>query len=113
MTSKFISCAAAALTLASLAAGQVSAAPISEDTVSVRVDLRDLDLHRAMGLQTAMTRIENAAVNVCGGRPDIRRLDDVQAYNACHRQAMGGASEHLKIVAESGQKNAVYAIAVR
>lgn len=61
----------------------------------IAVSYADLDLSREAGARVMLSRLESAASSVCGGWPDIRRLDRVAAYRACTHKAMDGAVARL------------------
>lgn len=73
----------------------------------ISVSYADLDLSREAGARVMLSRLESAASSVCGGWPDIRRLDRVAVYRACTHKAMDGAVAQLgsmKVGALYGQR---------
>jgi UrcA family protein len=69
----------------SSAAGYNAAAPQSV------VSYSDLDLSRDTGAQVMLSRLQGAAMRVCGGSPDVRDLNAWNDYRACEKQAMDQA----------------------
>jgi UrcA family protein len=61
----------------------------------IAVSYADLDLSREAGARVMLSRLEGASSSVCGGWPDIRRVDKVMAYRACTHKAMDGAVVQL------------------
>ena len=66
----------------------VNAAPANavaddDSSVSVSIQVGDLDLRSELGAKAALQRIAFAAKGVCGGKPDIRLLAETAAYRAC------------------------------
>ena len=72
-----------ALAAATLAAAAPVAAQSLDDTVSISVRYGDLDLGRPAGAEIMLRRIDDAAVQVCGGKPDQRLLDQRAAFEKC------------------------------
>ncbi len=66
-------------------------AQTSDSVPSVSVKYSDLDLGSRAGAQILLKRIAAAANTVCGGEPDIRRLDQLSAFEACRRSAVSRA----------------------
>jgi UrcA family protein len=83
---------ALALAAAFLGASAAQAAP---DSLAVRY--ADLDTSGPAGAQALLGRIDQAALVVCGGRPDIRAIADLQRFQACHAEA------REKAIAQVGQ----------
>lgn len=59
------------------------------------VSYSDLDLSREAGARVMLGRLESAASAVCGGWPDLHRLENLAIYRACTRKAMDGAVTEL------------------
>ena len=60
----------------------------AEDTVTVKVQASDLNLHSEKGASVALKRIQVAAERICGGEPDSRALAEGIAYRACYRSTV-------------------------
>jgi UrcA family protein len=97
------------LFLAALATSAMAATPALADTSqdqapSVRVTYGDLDLSSEHGAHVLLSRLNNAARNVCGGGALAvsRNLSERAAFNACREQALGEAvaSAHQPLVTE-------------
>lgn len=111
---------ALAMTLTVGAAGVVAGAavhPQSADAsaaVSVRTD--NLDLQRAVDVQTLFERIEEASVSVCGGAPDFRDTGRIAAFDQCRKTVIRRAVRQLNqpLLTEVADANAMtMRIAVR
>jgi UrcA family protein len=61
----------------------------------IAVSYADLDLSREAGARVMLSRLETAASSVCGGWPDLHRLENLTIYRACTRKAMDGAVAQL------------------
>jgi UrcA family protein len=59
------------------------------------VFIGDLNLSSEAGAKAALQRIEVAASNVCGDRPDLRTLDRTDHYQVCVRTAVDHAVASL------------------
>ena len=81
-------CLAAAATLS-------CAAPVlaqtSDAVPSVSVKYADLNIGSQAGAHVLLKRIGAAANTACGGAPDIRQLDQLASFEACHRSAVARA----------------------
>lgn len=73
----------------------------------LRVDVHDLDLTRDADLRTLKVRIEYAADQVCGGRPDRgNRYSQAEltllqpAYDRCRTAAIQRAAATMKVPAQ-------------
>jgi UrcA family protein len=92
---------AAVSALATLAiAAAAQAAPemspsSSDDTVSVKVFLADLDLSSPAGARVVLQRIRNAARAICGDEPAPAALDRAGPYRACVATTIDGAVASL------------------
>ncbi len=62
---------------------------------SARVSRAGVDLASPEGAKMALARIEYAADDVCGGRPDSRALDRAPAFAKCRAAAVAGAVKSL------------------
>ncbi len=80
LNTRLMSVALAAVTLA--AAAPVAAQSL-DDAVSISVRYGDLDISRPAGAEIMLRRIDKAAVQVCGGKPDQRLLDQRAAFEKC------------------------------
>ncbi len=71
----------------------VAAPALAEDGAlqSTKVSVVGLDMNSHEGAAKAMKRIQVAAVDVCGGQPDIRQLDQQAAFESCRRVAVNNA----------------------
>ena len=81
-------CLAAAATLACAAPAR---AQTSDTVPSVFVKYADLNLGSRGGAEVLLRRIDAAATTVCGGAPDLRRLNQVASFEACRRSAVARA----------------------
>jgi UrcA family protein len=72
-------------TIAALALGLVAAgAPAAAETgASVAVPYADLNLTSEAGRAALDRRLARAATQVCGGKPDLRRMQERAAFRAC------------------------------
>ena len=64
-------------------AAPANAVADDDSSVSVRIQVGDLDLHSALGAKAALFRIQFAAEDICGGKPDIRFPTELAAYRTC------------------------------
>lgn len=73
-------------------------APDGRDVEVRRLDVAhaDLDLSTSDGARRFLDRLERAAVQVCGGRPDIRDLEANRSFKACVERSMDGAVAQLR-----------------
>ncbi|MBN1908001.1 MAG: UrcA family protein [Deltaproteobacteria bacterium] len=86
----------AVLTLISGPAGATEAQVIATDStgsvvLKVKVSYRDLNLSHQEGVVTFYKRINHAAKQVCGHRPDIMDLHRSALYNACRNDTVDRA----------------------
>lgn len=79
---------------AALAASFAVAAPAAAENVVVRISYSDLDLATPVGAQLLGQRIEANAEEACG-RPFIRDLKSVAAFEKCKDQVVAGAIAQL------------------
>lgn len=80
---------------AALAASFLAAAPAAAaEEVVVRIDYSDLDLATPAGAERLGQRIEANAADACG-RPFIRDLKSVAAFEKCKDQVVAGAIAQL------------------
>jgi UrcA family protein len=98
----------ATATLLLAGAAPVMAQP-DRTTASVKVTYSDLDLSSGAGAKILYQRIRHAAVEVCGGTPELRDLDRVAAYDQCRKVAVQAGvakvnAPMLKAIANSGAK---------
>ena len=68
---------------------------------SATVRYADLDLTSAAGKETLERRIANAAMAVCGGRPDYRDLTGARAHNRCVAKALETARPSIDLALRS------------
>jgi UrcA family protein len=59
--------------------------------VSITVSFADLDIGHQPGAAALLRRLQTAAEQACGGRPDIRVLGEVAAFDKCRRAAVSRA----------------------
>ena len=78
-----------------LAASAVTAAPASaaslDEPVTITVSYRDLDISHPAGATVLLHRLEAAATKTCGGKPDVRVLEEVAAFDKCRDAAINRA----------------------
>jgi len=72
-------------------AASASAQSVSTGERQVTVSYGDLNVDHEAGAQILINRLRAAADRVCGGRPDIRILNQLGAYQTCVTQAMDRA----------------------
>ena len=72
-----------ALAVVTLAGAAPVAAQSLDDTVSVSVRYGDLDISKPAGAEIMLRRIDKAAVQICGGKPDQRLLGERVAFEKC------------------------------
>ena len=84
-----------AMTTIAFAVIAVSQAHAGPFTRSVTVDYSDLDINRSAGAQVLLLRINHAATQACGGRPDASyrfiAQPMVNAFQRCHDEAVRNA----------------------
>ena len=107
---RLMSLAIAAVTLS-------GAAPVAaqslDDTVSVSVRYGDLDISKSAGAETLLRRIDKAAVQICGGKPDQRLLDQRTAFEKCRASTIDRSVAALNapmVTAAAGGSNAMVAM---
>jgi UrcA family protein len=72
-----------------LVAGAAPAlAHAADGQTSVTISYRDLDVSHSAGAKALYQRISAASVRACGGAPDLRRLDEVAAFDQCRASAI-------------------------
>ncbi len=64
---------------------------------SATVRYADLNLTSPAGKKTLERRIANAAMAVCGGRPDYRDLTGASAHNRCVARALESARPSVEL----------------
>ena len=107
---RLIACTFAAFSLA-MTISPGNAANFISDTPQQTVSYADLDLSHSADAQVLLQRLQVAADNVCGGRPDARH-NAQERYNNCTGQAMNGALTSVnsplvaELYAESASKTA-------
>ena len=88
---RFMTAALATSILAASAIAIPAAAQPADQTVSIRVSYADLDIGHSAGAKVLLHRLQAAAVQACGGMPDVRVLAQVAAFDRCRREAVGRA----------------------
>jgi UrcA family protein len=85
----------AAFALASLAPSALAGTPsrIRGEQVSIAIPYGDLDLSTRAGAHAALKRIQAAALEICGGRPDPKQLALNVAYSACQSDVVSRGVE--------------------
>jgi UrcA family protein len=80
------------------AEGPRGSAPGTGDVEVKRLDVAygDLDLSTRSGAELFLQRLERAAVNVCGGRPDLRDLEARRAFKECVDRSMDAAVAQIR-----------------
>jgi UrcA family protein len=63
--------------------------------VSVRTD--DLDFSHAPDAQVLLDRLADASVKACGGAPDFRRTDQIEAFDRCRKAVIARAVREVNI----------------
>jgi UrcA family protein len=100
------------MSLALAAATLAGAAPVaaqSLDTVSVSVRYGDLDINRPAGAEIMLRRIDKAAIQICGGMPDQRLLDQRAAFEKRRASTIDRSVAALNaptVTAAAGRPNA-------
>jgi UrcA family protein len=95
MTNRFGKIAPFALSVGLLAGASANAADANVAVNSIPVFYGDLDLAKPAGAKLLFTRMKSAANQVCGGRPNIRQLEQMDDFEACIKTAMDDAVAHL------------------
>ena len=101
------------LVATTLAAAAPVAAQSPDDTVSVSVRYGDLDISRPAGAEIMLRRIENAAVEVCGGEPDQRDLGQRALFEKCRVSTIDrsvAALDAPMVTAAAGRSNRMVAL---
>ena len=105
------------MVLAIAAMTLVGAAPVAarslDDSVSVFVRYRDLDISKSAGAETLLRRIDKAAVQICGGKPDQRLLGERLAFKKCRASTIDRSVAALNapmVTAGAGRSNAMVAM---
>lgn len=88
MTRSTIAQALSALVLAASAVGHPAVAQPADPPVGVTVSYADLDISRPAGATALLSRLQAAAVQACGGAPDVRLLAQGAAFDRCRREAV-------------------------
>ena len=88
---------AVALAFMSLSAVAQADEYVTTQTNIAQIDVRydDLNLSNRAGARTMLSRIEFAAVRVCGGKPDLREVAVVPLFKSCVRIATDDAIDQL------------------
>jgi len=66
------------------------------EVVRLSVPYGDLDLTTSAGAELVLDRVKRAAIQVCGGRPDIRDLEASRAFRECVDRNMDSAVAQLR-----------------
>ena len=105
------------MALAVTAVTLVGAAPVAAqsvaDTVSVSVRYGDLDISKSAGAEIMLRRIDRAAVQICGGKPDQRLLGERAAFEKCRVSTIDRSVDALDapmVTAAAGRSNAQVAM---
>ncbi len=73
-------------------AGSIAyAAPDAPDTVSVKVNIADLNLETRAGAHTMLERLKAATRNICGPAPRPVDIGAMSAYHACFDETLTGS----------------------
>ena len=109
LDTRIVGIAIATATILLAGAAPALAQPDGRTAISVKVTYRDLDLSSEAGAKVLYQRIRHAAVEACGGMPELRDLDRVAAYDQCHKLAVQAGvarvnAPMLKAMANSGAK---------
>lgn len=91
MTRSTTAQALSALVLAASVLGGHAAAQPIDQPISVTVSYADLDIGHPAGATVLLHRLETAAVQACGGMPDVRLLAQVAAFDRCRRESVSRA----------------------
>ena len=91
MTYPTLTQALSALVLAASAISTPAAAASMEDPPNITVSYRDLDISHPQGAAVLLHRLEAAATKACGGRPDVRVLEEVATFDKCRSAALDRA----------------------
>lgn len=62
---------------------------------SVVVQYDDLNLNSGTGIKSLYARLENAADQACGGKPDLKELRMMTQYRACYQAALDRAVDKI------------------
>ena len=105
------------MSLALAAVTLVGAAPVAaqsrDDTVSVSVRYGDLDISNSAGAEIMLRRIDKAAVQICGGKPDQRLLGERVAFEKCRASTIDRSVAALNapmVTAAAGRSNRMVAM---
>jgi UrcA family protein len=101
--------AAASLSIAGAASAQ-------SDATSIHVSYADLNLRSDQGARSMLERIDDAAMRVCGGQPDIRQLAERDLFQKCKNQAVDRAVRDLDaplVTAAAGRTGSTVVLAGR
>jgi UrcA family protein len=91
MTRSMTAQALAALILAGSAIAIPAAAQPGDQPISITVSYADLEIGHPAGANVLLQRLQAAAVEACGGLPDVRLLAQVAAFERCRREALSRA----------------------
>jgi len=102
-------CVVLALAAVTLAGAAPVAAQSVGDTVGVSVRYGDLDINDPAGAEILLRRIDKAAVQICGGRPDQRLLlGERAAFEKCRGSTIDRSVDALNaptVSAAAGRPN--------
>ncbi|QUD87558.1 UrcA family protein [Phenylobacterium montanum] len=101
--------AAVGLGLATPAGAQTAFPQEGAERVSVTIGYADLNTGDPAGVAALLGRIKSAAAFACGGRPDVRQIDQQTAFHQCVdtaiRQAVAQANlPQLTAIADPGPR---------
>ena len=116
MTYPTLTQALSALVLAASAISSPVAAASMEDPLDVTVSYRDLDIGHPAGATVLLHRLEAAATKACGGRPDVRVLEEVANFDKCRSAALNHAVAQINaplLTAAATRSGAVIRVAHR
>jgi UrcA family protein len=81
---------------AALEVEEPRARPGDAEIVRVSVPYGDLDLTTSAGAERFLDRVKRAAIQVCGGQPDIRDLAARRAFRECVERTMDSVVAQLR-----------------
>ena len=87
------------------------ATPAAANTNTVDVYIGDLNLTTDEGRARMERRLSAAARRVCGGRPDIRDLSSLRAFNDCRAEAHESTREQVRFALEAANARRVAVLA--
>ncbi|HLZ84700.1 MAG TPA: UrcA family protein [Caulobacteraceae bacterium] len=86
------------------------------DVLSARIAYSPASLSTKEGAAAMWAKIQHTAVTVCGGQPDLRLLDQRDAFAKCRRETMAravGALNAPMVTAMANHKTAPVTLAAR